>query len=307
MSRVAWIFPGQGSQYVGMGKDLFDQYGSVRALFNQASEIAGKDLAKLCFEGPEEDLIKTENAQVGIFLVSAAVVNVLRESGQKPIYLAGHSLGELTAYYAAGVFDLATAIRLILARGAAMAASFPSEKSAMAAVMGLEPDKIVEVVKAFEPNAVVANFNSAGQLVISGEVAAVAEASEALKTAGAKRLIPLKVSGAFHSPFMQNASDTFKEVLEPVVFDNASAPIILNRTAEPETIADRLKENLPLQLKSSVKWMQSVSYLSGAVDLIVECGPGKVLAGLVKKTAPDIEVQSLSDPAGIAEFLASRS
>lgn len=304
MAKLGLIFPGQGSQKVGMGKDLYDQIPSAKALFQEASDSCGRDIANICFEGPQEVLTQTQNAQLGIFLVSAALFNQLKAAGVEPTMVAGHSLGELTAYYAAGVLSLKEAIQLIKTRGEGMAASYPSEDSGMAAIMGKSPDEIQQVLTAFtDAPVVMANLNCPGQIVISGRKGPLEEASALLKTEGAK-VIPLQVSGAFHSPLMQKGSDLLKTFVETLSFQNATTPIILNRTANPESEALALKTNIPLQVVSPVRWIESMATMTANCDHLVEVGPGKVLTGLARKCAPDFPITTLSELTQIDEFLA---
>jgi [acyl-carrier-protein] S-malonyltransferase len=295
MPSIALVFPGQGSQKVGMGQDLYDTYPEATAIFDTANRLLGRDITALCFEGPAELLTLTSNAQPAIFVVSAAILAILQGQGIHPSYVAGHSLGEITAYYAAGVIDLETALKIIEVRGQAMADAVPAGQSGMAAVMGIELDQLNEVIAPFADRPVVAaNLNCPGQIVISGEINGLSEANVALKEAGAK-VIPLPVSGAFHSPLMQSASVTLGEYVKSIAFKNAEVPIILNRTAQPETRADELRANLPLQVVSPVRWIETVQQLAHTVDMVVEVGPGKVLAGLIRKTAPELAVTPLSD------------
>jgi len=305
MKKFACVFPGQGSQKVGMGHDVFQIEPSVQALFKQGDEVLGRSLSTLCFEGPDEELVKTANAQPGLFLVSTALFSLLQAKGFKPSFVAGHSLGELTAYAASQVLPFTDALKVIQARGQAMAAAYPSEKSAMAAVMGSTADIIQATVASISSGVVVAaNFNAPSQTVISGEKQAVLEAIEALKALGAK-VIPLNVSGAFHSPLMQSASEHLKTFIEPVSFSKAQVPIVLNRSAAPETEAAALKENLSLQVISSVRWVETVQFLAQQVDVIVEVGSGKVLAGLIKKIAPEVVVENVSDKASLDAFVST--
>ena len=287
MKSIGIVFPGQGSQKVGMGKELYETFPEVRAIFDQANEVLGRDIAKICFEGPDEELLKTVNAQPAIFLVSASLLSLLEKEGVSYNYVAGHSLGELTAYYAAGVFDLETALTVIQERGQSMADSFPQEKSGMVAVMGMEVDALESVLSAYQSTPVViANYNCPGQLIVSGEKQGLDNAVAELKSKGAK-VIPLKVSGAFHSPLMQKASDRLNVFLDSIEFKNASVPIILNRTGLPESDGASLKQNLVKQVVSSVQWIDSMTYMSKQVEGIVECGQGKVLTGLNKKILSD--------------------
>jgi [acyl-carrier-protein] S-malonyltransferase len=293
--RFGFVFPGQGAQKVGMGKDLFDEYPEVRALFQKAEQYLKKDIGRICFEGPPEELVKTENAQVAIFLVSVAILEQLRVKGIKPEIVAGHSLGEISAYYAAGVFELEQALDIIRERGQAMANSHPAEDSGMAAVLKLDEEIILEVVAPMKDVPVcIANYNSPGQIVITGKKEGVLKASDILKEKGAK-IIPLNVSGAFHSPLMVKGAQVFQNYLDGVTLNKAGRPIILNRTAQIEREAGALKQNLVEQIKSPVRWMEAVKNMAQKVDVIVECGPGKVLSGLIKKIDPEIEVLNVSD------------
>jgi [acyl-carrier-protein] S-malonyltransferase len=297
--KTGIVFPGQGSQKVGMGKDLYDFDSRVREIFEMGSRVLGRDMAEICFEGPEEVLTKTENAQPCIFLVSAAILTLLRLKGIVPDVVAGHSLGEITAYYAAHVLDLKSALEIIQVRGEAMAASYPSEDSAMAAIMKVELDVILDVLKPFEGTPVVAaNLNCPGQIVISGTKAGVAAASEELSKRGG-RAIPLNVSGAFHSPLMSEGSTRLAAFLLEESFSDAKVPVILNRTAAPETDRVALRGNLPLQVISPVRWIECVHTMGSRVDRIIVCGHGKVLTGLCKKILPDMSLVSVSDLEGL--------
>ena len=288
MSRLAIVFPGQGSQKVGMGKDIYQEFAEVRDIFQEASDILQKDMALICFEGPEEIMKQTENTQPGIFLVSISLWEILKKRGLKPELVAGHSLGEIAAYYAAEVIDLKTALELIKVRGQAMANSYPSQDSAMAAVMGLSEGQISQVLSSMEELAVMANYNSPEQIVISGTKKGVELASQRLQEIGAKRVLVLNVSGAFHSPLMQKASDELAKFLQNKQFYDAKIPVVLNRTAQAETKQSILKENLSLQVSSPVQWVKSVQYMQNSIDTMIECGPGKVLSGLVKRINKEI-------------------
>lgn len=291
---IGFVFPGQGSQVVGMGRDLYAQHASVRTLWDNAEDWLSIPIKTVCFDGPEADLKQTKMAQLGIFLVSASWLTVMAEAGIAPTVVAGHSLGELTAYYAAGVYDLETALAVIAYRGEAMAAAYPSADSAMSAVMGIEASVLESVVAGLD-DVVIANYNSPNQWVMSGTRAAVAAAGEAVTAAGAKRVVPLPVSGAFHSPLMAPAAEQFAAYLADVPFQDAAFPIILNRTAESEFEAEALRDNLSQQVRSSVLWTQSVRAMADQVDTLYEVGPGKVLTGLVKKIAPEVSIQNYAE------------
>jgi len=294
VKKYAFVFPGQGSQKVGMGSDLL-AVPEVQSLFAQASDYLGKDMASLCLDGPAEALTLTENAQPAIFLISAALWTQIRRLGIAPTVVAGHSLGEITAYYAAGVLSFKEALELISVRGAAMAKACPAGEAGMAAVMGLAVSDIEAVLKPYAAAPVViANYNCPGQIVVSGKKPMLEEACAALKAAGGK-VIPLPVSGAFHSPMMMSAGDALKAHMATLDCREAAFPIVLNRTAEPVVAQSVLQDNLPLQVVSSVRWIETVAALASHVDVIVEVGPGKVLQGLVKKTQSEIPVVGVSD------------
>lgn len=287
MKSIGMVFPGQGSQKVGMGKELYESFDEVKDIFHQANDVLGRDIAKICFEGPEEELLNTTNAQPALFLVSISLLSLLKKEGVLFNYVAGHSLGELTAYYAAGVYDLQTALEIIQKRGQAMSDSYPQEKSGMLAVMGMSESDLSQIVLKYSSSPVViANYNCPGQLIVSGERTALEKVTDEIKANGSK-VIPLNVAGAFHSPLMQSASDELRDFLADKTFQSASVPIILNRTGAPEQDGDKLKENLVQQVVSSVQWIESMSYLGSKVDAIVECGQGRVLTGLNKKILPD--------------------
>lgn len=299
MTRYAFVFPGQGSQKVGMGRDIIDRYPQTKGIFETGNRVLGRDILSIILDGPPEVLTLTSNAQPAIFLVSAAILSVLRDHGIRPSVVAGHSLGEISAYYAAGVLDLETALQIIDVRGRAMAAAVPAGTSGMAAVMGLDLDTINQTLAPFAQAPVVAaNLNCPGQIVISGERGALQQAIEALKHTGGK-VIPLAVSGAFHSPMMASAVPVLADALTQLSFNTPSAPIVLNRTAAVETDLVALKANLPQQVISPVRWIESIGVVASHADGVLEVGPGKVLQGLIKKIAPELPVQSISDVSSI--------
>lgn len=294
MTKIACVFPGQGSQKVGMGQDVLEARPDLAVFYEKAGSVLGVDIQSICLEGPTETLVQTQHAQPGIFLTSVVLYELFKESGLKPELVAGHSLGELTAYYAAGVYSFEDGVSLIRARGNAMAKATPAGVSGMAAIMGLDLDVIQAVLAPFKDAPVVAaNLNCPGQIVVSGEKKALEETFPLFKEAGGK-VIPLPVSGAFHSPLMNPASEELKSVVESMAFSHAKTPIVLNRLAAPESDADALKTNIPVQVISPVRWIESIAEVSKSVDVIVEIGPGKVLSGLIKKINPSIQTYSVS-------------
>ncbi len=297
MGKVAFVFPGQGSQSVGMGKSLYEASVVAKEIFDKADEVLGRSISKMCFEGPEEDLKQTINTQPAILVTSIAALEALKEKTDvKPDYVAGHSLGEYGAYYAAGVLDFSTAMKLIDKRAKEMNAAAESTKGAMTAVIGMSKEAILDTIEKIDGMVSVANYNSPAQIVITGEADAVAKANDALKEAGAKRVIPLPVSGGFHSMLMEEASVKFSEILDDCDIKDAQIPVFTNVDAEPTTAAIRFKAKMTAQIYSSVMWTQTVEKMAAdGVDTIVEIGPGKVLAGLVKKTNPAINVLNVFD------------
>ena len=297
MGKVAVVFPGQGSQSVGMGKSLYEASVAAKEIFDKADEVLGRSISKMCFEGPEEDLKQTINTQPAILVTSIAALEALKEKTDvKPDYVAGHSLGEYGAYYAAGVIDFSTAMKLIDKRAKEMNAGAESTKGAVTAVIGMSKEAILDTIEKIDGMVSVANYNSPAQIVITGEADAVAKANDALKEAGAKRVIPLPVSGGFHSMLMEEASVKFSEILDDCDIKDAQIPVFTNVDAEPTTAAIRFKAKMTAQIYSSVMWTQTVEKMAAdGVDTIVEIGPGKVLAGLVKKTNPAINVLNVFD------------
>jgi len=305
--NIAFVFPGQGSQVVGMGKDLFEQEPLAKELFEKANQVLGFDLAKLCFEGPEEELKKTAITQPAMVTVSVILNELLSQAGLCPLMVAGHSLGEYAALVAARSFAFEDAVKIVHLRGKFMQEAVPLGKGAMAAVLGGDRNQIIEICKevsAASGFVQPANFNSPDQLVISGEKEAVGIAGEKIKAAGAKRIIPLAVSAPFHSALMQTAQDKLARELARVELKNAQIPVVSNVTAKPVKNAVDIKGLLIQQVTSPVLWVDSVEeMLNNSIDTFVEVGPGKVLAGLVKKIAPQAHIYNVSDLAGVKELV----
>jgi len=303
MTKIAYIFPGQGSQAVGMGQNLCSHSEAARTLFEQADEYLGEKISTLCFYGPEDALKQTIHTQPALYVTSAAVLAVLRERGvPEPEAVAGHSVGEYAALYAAGAFDFETGLKLVARRAQEMHRAALTSPGAMAAVLGLSAEQVVAVCADAESAGPVsaANFNGGGQVVISGSADGVAKASELAKAVGAKRVLPLNVSGAFHSALMAPAVEAMEYALRDAVIQTANIPIVANLTADYETTPDEIRTNLAAQIDHPVRWEETILRLiEGGFDTFVEVGSGTVLAGLMKRIAPDVKVVSVGDMAGI--------
>lgn len=289
----AYVFPGQGAQFSGMGKELYDNHSSAKELIDQSNDILGFDIKSIMFSGSDEELKQTKVTQPAVFIHS--VVAALTSENFKPQMVAGHSLGEFSALVANGTLSFEDGLSLVSKRAQAMQKACEIQESTMAAVLGLD-DEVVEQVCAETSGVVVAaNYNCPGQLVISGEVAAVNAACEKLKEAGAKRALVLPVGGAFHSPLMEPAREELAEAIENTNFSNPNCPVYQNVDAKGYTDVSAIKNNLVLQLTSPVRWTQCVQHMiaDGATSFI-ECGPGKVLQGLIKKVDREMEVAGIS-------------
>ncbi|MBM3285964.1 MAG: ACP S-malonyltransferase [Candidatus Eisenbacteria bacterium] len=301
--RTALLFPGQGSQSVGMGRDLAHAYPEARALFDRADEILGFPLSRLCFEGPEAQLRETRNTQPAIFVHSlAALASLGFEPGTDFHAAAGHSLGEYSAYVAAGSLAYDDALRLVRRRGELMYQAGIDRPGTMAAILGMEPERIRGLLEGVTGIVVPANENGPGQVVISGEVAAVQEGMERCKSAGAKRVIPLEVSGAFHSPLMEGAARGLREALAQVRISPARVPVYANASAAPVVEPEEIRASLAAQLLSPVKWETGIrAMLSAGCGRFVEIGPGRVLCGLMRS----IDRSATALAAGGAEEIAN--
>ena len=299
MNKLAFVFPGQGAQAVGMGKDFYDNYDVAKKIFKEADEALGYSIMKMCFEGPAEDLKLTANTQPAILTMSVIANEVLKENGIQPEVAGGHSLGEFSALTAAGALSFEDGLRLVHARALAMQKACEAAPGTMAAIINL-PDETVEQicaeVSAGSKGVVVpANYNCPGQLVISGNVEEISAACEKLKAAGAKRAMVLPVGGAFHSPLMQPAKDELQAAIEKTEFHTPVCPVYQNVDAKAHTDAAEIKQNLIAQLTASVRWTQEVQNMiaAGATEF-TECGPGKALQGMITKIAKDNENITIS-------------
>lgn len=303
MSKTAFIFPGQGSQYPGMGKELADTFPVARHLFEEADAALGFNLSALCFAGSDADLKLTANTQPAILTASIAVLKVVeQETGLKADYVSGHSLGEYSALVCSGALSFADAVRTVRARGTYMQEAVPVGTGTMAAMLGVERDVLEEICREAAEGEVVspANFNSPGQIVIAGSVAAVARAIEIAKGRGFRKAMLLPVSAPFHCALMKPAAERLAAMLDTITVQEMNVPVIANADAEPNSLKDRVKPLLVAQVCSPVLWEQSVNTMSAlGVTKFIELGPGKVLSGLVKRINKEAVLANIEDVAGI--------
>lgn len=305
MKRVAFMFPGQGSQAVGMGEEFHQNYPQVEKLFSKANELLDKDITGLMFNGPKEALTETENAQPALLLTSIAIHQILIAEGVQPQMMVGHSLGEYSALVAAGAISFEEALPLVATRGRLMEEAFPKGQGTMAAVLGLAEEQVSEVLEGITEEVVdLANLNCPGQIVISGSIRGVEIATEKLKVNGAKRVLPLNVSGPFHSRLMEAANEEFSAYLDKVDIKNAMIPVYANVSAAPVTEQEQIKDLLIKQLYSPVQFEASIrNMLTEDVDAFVEVGNGKVLSGLLKKIDRSAKIFAIQDVKSLEAFL----
>jgi [acyl-carrier-protein] S-malonyltransferase len=298
MEKVAFIFPGQGSQYIGMGKEFFENFRVAREVFQEADDVLHLPISSLCFQGPEEALKLTENTQPAVLTASIAVLRVLQaEKGVVPHLAAGHSLGEYSALVVSGALAFADAVQIVRLRGRFMQEAVPVGEGAMAAILGMERGQVEKLCEEAAQGEVLtpANFNCPGQIVIAGHAKAVERAMERVKQEG-KKAVPLPVSAPFHSPLMKPAGERLGKVLEGIPIQDLKIPVVTNVEADINQSKERVKELLVTQVSSPVRWEESMQKISGnGIEQILEIGPGKVLSGLMKRINPKVETKNIED------------
>lgn len=298
MGKIAFVFSGQGAQYVGMGKELADQYKVAQSVFERADKALEEDVQALCFNGPEEDLNRTENTQPAILTTSIAILEILKEKGLKADVYAGLSLGEYTAHVAAGTLDFEDAVRLVKKRGRYMQEAVPEGKGTMAAIIGLEEDIVAEIIEKASKDGIIegANYNCPGQIVVGGEIDAVQKSIKLAEEAGAKMAVQLKVSAPFHTSMLKPAADRLSKALESIELKDDAMPVISNVNADYVDSKDSVKTLLIDQVKSSVLWEASVrKMIEDGVDTFIEIGPGKVLSGFIKKINRKLNIYNVEN------------
>lgn len=304
--KLAFLYPGQGSQYPGMGLEIYESYPEAREVFSRADEVLGIALSKLCFEGPEEDLKRTSITQPAILTVSVAVHKVLSKEGVRPDYVTGHSLGEYSALVSAGALQFKDAVRLVHLRGRFMQEAVPEGKGAMAAVIGLAPEEVTKICEEFREDGVVspANYNSKEQTVIAGEKKLVEKAARKAEEAGAVKVVFLPVSAPFHCALMKPAEEELAVEIAGVPFSDLECPLVTNVDAVPITRGEEARDALIRQVCNPVRWVDSIEFLSGqGVEVGLEVGPGKVLSGLTRRINRGIENFSTSNEKSLKKFL----
>lgn len=302
--NLVFMFSGQGSQYVGMGKELYENYDEAKKVLDKANQILDFDLKDMIFNGPEKDLNNTKNTQPAIYTVSAMIKAVLTEKGLNPAAVAGHSLGEYSALYAAGVLSFEDGLKLVRRRGELMDQADPEGRGTMTAVIGMADEEVEAVLEEIEGIVTAANYNSPNQVVISGEVEAVAQAEKLLAEKGAKKVVPLSVSGAFHSPLMEPAKQELQNIIETIEFKDTEIPLIANVTADYVEKRDEIKNALIKQLNSSVRWSETIArFKEDGYQNYVEVGPSRVLKGLMRKIDRSLNAFNVEDEKSLNKTL----